>query len=154
MPISFDGGREEIISMNHMNQHGEERRLLQAVGIRPTRQRSALAGLLFDGCDKHMTAEQVYAAARKRKVRVSLATVYNTLHQFTDAGLLRQVVIDSSRIYFDTNCASHHHFFDEMTGQLYDIPAHDVHITRLPKAPPGRKLGQVDVVIRLRHARR
>jgi Fur family transcriptional regulator, iron response regulator len=96
-----------------------------------------------------MTAEQVHAAVRKARTQVSLATVYNTLHQFTSAGLLREVVIDSTRIYFDTNTEGHHHFFDESTSELQDIPAQDVQIARLPKAPPGRKLGQVDVIIRV-----
>lgn len=80
-------------------------------------------------------------------MKVSLATVYNTLHQFTAAGLLREVVIDRNRIYFDTNTGSHHHFFDESAGHLVDIPAHAVTISRLPKAPKGTKVKQVDVVI-------
>ncbi|HEU0118710.1 MAG TPA: Fur family transcriptional regulator [Alphaproteobacteria bacterium] len=124
--------------------------LLQRSGIRPTRQRTALARYLFDGCDKHMTAEQVHAAMRKAKTGVSLATVYNTLHQFTEAGLMHQVVIDSNRVYFDTNIHDHHHFFDETTGMLHDVPAKHVHISRLPKLPAGRELDRVDVVIRLR----
>jgi Fur family iron response transcriptional regulator len=133
-------------------QHDHSRTLLQAAGIRPTRQRAALAALLFDGCDKHMTAEQVHAAAFKQKANMSLATVYNTLHQFTEAGLLHEVMIDSSRVYFDTNTHAHHHFFDEATGELHDIPAKNVHIARLPKMPTGRKLDRVDVIIRLRSA--
>ncbi len=124
--------------------------LLQAAGIRPTRQRMALAGVLFDGCPKHMTAEQVHAAVRKNRARVSLATVYNALHQFTAAGLLRQVLVDSSRVYFDTNIDAHHHFFDETSGQLHDIPAEAVSIDRLPKPLKGRKVERVDVIIRLR----
>jgi len=127
----------------------DPRRLLQLAGIRPTEQRMALARLLFDGRDKHMTAEQIHAAARKIRARVSLATVYNTLNQFTEAGLLHEVVIDSSRVYFDTNTGDHHHFFDAASGDLHDIPASDIRIARLPKAPPGRKLGRVDVIIRL-----
>lgn len=122
---------------------------LRAAGIRPTRQRTVLAALLFDGCDKHLTAEQVHAAVRRKKNHVSLATVYNTLHQFTKAGLLRQVVVDANRVYFDTNVTAHHHFFDATTGQLHDVPAHAVQVSRLPKPPPGRKLERVDVIIRL-----
>jgi len=135
--------------MKAKKQHSQPEALLQAVGIRPTRQRTALATLLFDGCDKHMTAEQIHAAVRKTKTRVALATVYNTLHQFTAAGLLHEVVIDSNRVYFDTNTGNHHHFFDETTGQLRDIPAGNILIARLPKAPPGRALDRVDVIIRL-----
>ena len=129
---------------------GHSRGLLKAAGVRPTRQRLALADMLFDGPHKHVTAEQVYAAVRKTKTHVSLATVYNTLHQFTEAGLLREVVIDSSRVYFDTNIDDHHHFFDEENSMLHDIPAKSVQIARLPKAPTGSKLDRVDVIIRLR----
>jgi Fur family iron response transcriptional regulator len=124
--------------------------LLQDAGLRSTRQRMALADLLFDGRHKHMTAEQIYAAVSKGKARVSLATVYNTLHQFTAAGLLREVVIDSSRVYFDTNTDVHHHFFDENTGEVHDIPASTVQIARLPKIPRGSELDRVDVIIRVR----
>jgi Fur family iron response transcriptional regulator len=124
--------------------------LLQSAGLRSTRQRLTLGALLFDGTHKHMTAEQVFAAARKTRARVSLATVYNTLHQFTEAGLLREVVIDASRVYFDTNTADHHHFFDETAGRLIDFPASSVHIDRLPKPPAGSRLDRVDVVIRVR----
>lgn len=123
--------------------------LLQAAGMRPTRQRLALAAVLFDGRDKHMSAEQVYAAVRKNRARVSLATVYNALHQFTDAGLLREVLIDSDSVYFDTNMDSHHHFFDSATNELHDIPAESVRIARLPEIPEGRRLESVNVIIRL-----
>jgi Fur family iron response transcriptional regulator len=109
----------------------------------------ALAALLFDGCPKHVTAEQVHAALRRNRTRVSLATVYNALHQFTDAGLLREVMIDPGRVYFDTHTETHHHFFDETSGQLHDISAKDVRLARLPKLPRGRKLNRVDIVIRV-----
>ncbi|MFY9287806.1 MAG: iron response transcriptional regulator IrrA [Alphaproteobacteria bacterium] len=136
--------------MKVKKQHDHPKELLQAVGIRPTRQRTALATLLFDGCDKHMTAEQIHAAIRKNKTYVSLATVYNTLHQFTKAGLLHEVVIDSNRVYFDTNIGDHYHFFDESSGELHDIPATDIKIAKLPKAPSGHSIDHVDVVIRLK----
>jgi len=126
--------------------------LLQDAKLRLTQQRRTLAALLFDGTHKHMTAEQIHAAACKKRRRVSLATVYNTLHQFTAAGLLREVVIDRNRIYFDTNTGSHHHFFDETVGSLTDIPAHSVEIARLPKAPKGTELRQVDVIIHVHAA--
>jgi Fur family iron response transcriptional regulator len=124
--------------------------LLQGAGLRSTRQRLALGALLFDGMDKHVTAEQVFESARKNRVNVSLATVYNTLHQFTEAGLLREVVIDSARVYFDTNTGDHHHFFDASQGHLTDVPASSVHVDRLPKLPAGLRLDRVDVVIRVR----
>ena len=136
--------------MNPHPQHPRLQALLQAAGLRPTRQRLALAGALFDGCPRHVTAEQVHAAMRVKRSKVSLATVYNALHRFTEAGLLREVVIDSNRIYFDTNIDMHHHFFDQATGLLHDIPAKAVHISRLPNLPRGRQLDRVDVIIRLR----
>jgi len=123
--------------------------LLQNAGLRSTRQRLALGGLLFDGIDKHVTAEQVFEMAKKNSAPVSLATVYNTLHQFTEAGLLREVVIDSSRIYFDTNTGDHHHFFNETEGYLMDVPASSVHVDKLPKLPAGLRLERVDVIIRV-----
>ena len=124
-------------------------KLLQMAGLRLTRQRQGLATLLFDGTHKHMTAEQVFAAARKQRMPVSLATVYNTLHQFTEAGLLREVAVDPGRVYFDTNIGAHHHFFDEDSGMLTDVPADAVRIARLPQVPKGHKLGRVEVLIRV-----
>ena len=94
--------------------------MLNRVGIRPTRQRLALARLLFDGADRHVTADQLHGEAVARGVRVSVATVYNTLHQFTAAGILREVVVTPGRSYFDTNTAEHHHFFFEDTGEIRD----------------------------------
>jgi Fur family iron response transcriptional regulator len=123
--------------------------VLQGAGLRSTRQRLALGALLFDGMDKHVTAEQVFDMARKTKARVSLATVYNTLHQFTEAGLLRQVVIDFNRIYFDTNTDDHHHFFNESEGHLMDIHAESIHVDKLPKLPSGLRLSRVDVIVRV-----
>lgn len=124
--------------------------LLQTAGLRSTRQRLALAALLFDGMNKHVTAEQVFESACKSRAHVSLATVYNTLHQFTEAGLLREVVIDATRVYFDTNTSDHHHFFNETEGMLTDVPAASVHVDRLPKLPAGVQLERVDVIIRVR----
>ena len=123
---------------------------LKGAGLRPTRQRLALAKLLFDGCDRHITAETLHAEVLAANVRVSLATVYNALHQFTRSGLLREVVVDSSRAYFDTNTSQHHHFFDEDTGELSDIPVGYISLGDLPGAPAGKVLKGVDVVVRVR----
>lgn len=122
---------------------------LRASGLRPTRQRLALAKLLFDGCDRHVTAETLHSEAAAAQIRVSLATVYNTLHQFTEAGLLREIVVDAGRSYFDTNIADHHHFFHERKGILADIPAAEVVVAQLPSAPPGTRINRVDVIIRI-----
>jgi len=125
---------------------------LKAAGLRPTRQRLALAKLLFEapgGCDRHITAEQLHAEAVADNVRVSLATIYNSLHQFTGAGLLREVVVESGRSYFDTNVTDHHHFYYEDSGRLQDIPGEMVQLDSLPNPPAGAKVARVDVIIRL-----
>jgi Fur family iron response transcriptional regulator len=123
---------------------------LRAVGLRPTRQRLALARLLFDSGDRHVTAEHLHGEAEARLIRVSLATVYNTLHQFTAAGLLREVVVEPGRSYFDTNVSDHHHFFCESTGRLQDIPGELVMVGQLPQPPEGAEIRRVDVIIRIR----
>jgi Fur family iron response transcriptional regulator len=122
---------------------------LKAAGLRPTRQRLALARLLQDGGDRHLSAEQLHEEALAAKVRVSLATVYNALHQFTAAGLLREVVVEPGRSYFDTNVEDHHHFYFEDSGRLEDIPGDQVSLTNLPKPPKGSRLSRVDVIIRV-----
>ena len=122
---------------------------LRRVKLRPTRQRIALARLLFDGADRHVTAEMLHAEAQEASIQVSLATVYNTLHQFTAAGLLREIVVDSQRCYFDTNMNDHHHFFFKGDNRLEDIPGEEVVLARLPDAPAGTKVTGVDVVIRV-----
>ncbi|MGE4351097.1 MAG: iron response transcriptional regulator IrrA [Bdellovibrionales bacterium] len=123
--------------------------LLSEQGIRPTRQRLALASVLFDGVHKHVTADQIVAALRKRKARVSLATVYNNLHQFTKAGLLREIAVDQTCSYFDTNTTIHGHYFDEVSGSIYDIPEEALTMINLPQPPKGRKIKRVDITIRL-----
>ena len=123
---------------------------LRSAALRPTRQRMALTRLLFDDDDRHVTAEALHKEARAANVRVSLATVYNTLHQFTAAGLLREVVVDASRSYFDTNASHHHHFFCEEDRCLVDIPGEELKVAKLPHPPPGTTVTEVDIVIRVR----
>lgn len=123
---------------------------LARAGLRPTRQRLALGGLLFRGYDRHVTAERLYDEALAADLSVSLATVYNTLHQFTEAGLLREIAVDGARVYFDTNVSEHHHFLVEDTGELYDIAGSNVAVANLPAPPEGLKVERVDVVVRLR----
>jgi Fur family iron response transcriptional regulator len=124
---------------------------LKEAGLRPTRQRLALGRLLFSGADRHVTAEQLHAEAAADGVRVSLATVYNTLNQFTGAGLMREVVVEPGRSYFDTNIDDHHHFYFEDSGGLADIPGEEVTLARIPAPPPGAEVARVDVVVRVRH---
>lgn len=122
---------------------------LKEAGLRPTRQRIALAKLLFEGENRHVTAEELHDEARAAGVSVSLATVYNALHQFTDAGMMREVVVEAGRSYFDTNTGDHHHFFHEDTGTLDDIPSDEISLPSLPKAPDGTTVRRVDVIVRV-----
>lgn len=124
---------------------------LRLVGLRPTRQRISLGWLLFARGDRHMTAEMLYEEAMRARVPVSLATVYNTLHQFTEAGLLRQLAVDGSKSYFDTNVTDHHHFFVEGDEQLIDMPM-EIAVGELPSAPAGMEIARVDVIVRLRRS--
>jgi Fur family iron response transcriptional regulator len=123
---------------------------LKEAGLRPTRQRLELARLLFTGMDRHVTAESLAEEGQRAGIRVSLATVYNTLHQFQAAGLLRQVVVDASRSYFDTNVGDHQHFFIENEGTLIDIPGEEISVSGVPEAPPGLAVDRVDVVVRVK----
>ena len=128
----------------------ELRAKLRKSGLRPTRQRVALGWLLFAKGDRHITAESLYDEATGSRVPISLATVYNTLHQFTQAGLLREIAVDGSKTYFDTNVSDHHHFLVEGTNALFDIPGAQVNVGRLPEAPEGMEITRVDVIVRLR----
>jgi Fur family iron response transcriptional regulator len=123
---------------------------LRQAGLRPTRQRVELAGLLFQDCDRHVTAESLHDEVSKSGVKVSLATVYNTLHQFTQAGLLRQVIVDAARSYFDTNTGEHQHFFLESEGLLIDIPGQTIAVAGVPVPPAGLAVDRVDVVVRVK----
>lgn len=119
--------------------------------LRPTRQRVALAALLVgDGRNRHVTAESLFAAAKAQDERVSLATIYNTLKAFCDAGLMQEITVDGTRSYFDTNTHDHPHFYWENDGRLTDAPAHELVISQLPEAPEGSEIASVEVVIRLR----
>ena len=122
---------------------------LRAAGLRPTRQRVELAGLLFRDCDRHVTAETLHDEVSGAGVKVSLATVYNTLHQFTQAGLLRQVIVDAARSYFDTTTGDHQHFFLEDEGMLIDIAEH-IAVSGVPTPPAGMAVDRVDVVVRVK----
>jgi len=124
---------------------------LSGAGLRPTRQRLALAALLVgDGQHRHVTAESLYDAARRSGEKVSLATVYNTLRAFCEAGLMSEITVDGTRSYFDTNTTEHPHFFWEDTGTLTDAATERMQIVNLPDAPEGAEIASVDVVIRLR----
>ena len=124
---------------------------LSCAGLRPTRQRLSLAALLVgDGQDRHVTAESLYALAAEAGEKVSLATVYNTLRAFCEAGLMNEVVVDGSKSYFDTRTDDHPHFYWEDSAELTDAPKDQLQFTGLPDAPAGTEIARVDVVIRLR----
>ena len=144
-PSLNDGRHEQAL---HPWQDYE--RLLRRTGLRPTRQRLALSSILFSKGNRHLTAEMLYAEAIAARIPVSLATVYNNLHQFTQAGLIRQISVDGSKAFFDTNPTEHHHFFFTGEHALLDIPAADVVLGELPVAPDGFEIVRVDVVVRLR----
>ncbi|MCB1467829.1 MAG: transcriptional repressor [Rhizobiaceae bacterium] len=126
---------------------------VRGAGLRPTRQRVALASLLFAKGDRHLSAEELHEEAVHAGVPVSLATVYNTLHQFTDAGLLRILAVEGAKTYFDTNTSDHHHFFIECENRVIDIDSGPVRVDNLPEPPEGMEIANVDVVIRLRPKR-
>ena len=123
---------------------------LKSVGLRPTRQRLALAKLLFENESRHVTAEQLHGEAIDAGIKVSLATVYNSLHQFTKAKLLREVVVESGRAYFDTNTSDHHHLLNEDTGELFDISNNDIQFSAFPSAPCGTKIDRIDIIVRVK----
>jgi Fur family iron response transcriptional regulator len=128
--------------------------LLKRANLRPTRQRMSLGALLFGSGDRHVTAEMLHMEAIGHQIPVSLATVYNTLHQFTQAGLLREVAIEGSKTYFDTNTSDHHHFYFERDGVLMDIQGETVSVMSLPEPPEGMEISRVDVLVRLVAKRR
>jgi Fur family transcriptional regulator, iron response regulator len=124
---------------------------LRSVGFKLTRPRLALARLLFDGeAARHVTAEQLHGEAIAASISVSLATVYNVLHQFTAAGLLREVIVEPGRSYFDTNIDDHHHFFCETSGAIHDISGQDLTVSGIPVPPAGTEISRIEVIVRVR----
>ncbi len=126
---------------------------LRFAGLRPTRQRVALASLIFSKGDRHLSAEELHEEAQGANVPVSLATVYNTLHQFTQAGMLRILAVEGAKTYFDTNVSDHHHFFVEGANEVIDIPDGSAMVGHLPPVPEGMEIVNVDIIIRLRKKR-
>lgn len=125
---------------------------LRQAGLRPTRQRMALAHILFRGGDRHVSAESLHQEAVAARMNVSLATVYNTLNQFKAAGLLREVAFEGDRTFFDTNTSNHCHYYLEETGALVDIDTDTLKVMGLPQLPPGTEIDRIDIIVRLRKA--
>ncbi len=146
-----------IISENQEASNNLDKNLLsdrlRGAGLRPTKQRLSLAELLFSQGDRHVSAEALHEEALCANVAISLATVYNTLHQFNDAGLLRAIAVESSKTYFDTNTSNHHHYFYEKENRVVDVPQSDMTVTDLPTPPEGMEISRVDVIVRLRKQR-
>ncbi len=149
MPPSPTGNRQKADPATGTRPFAGLAARLRAADLRPTRQRLALAKLLFSGPDRHVTAESLCDEAQGLGIKVSPATIYNSLNQFSDSGLLRRVVVDGIRTYFDTNISDHHHFFHETTLTLTDIPGDGVRVDGLPSAPDGARIARVDVIVRL-----
>jgi len=145
--VQFDMNDQQVVDKSRFAKK------LRNAGLRPTRQRTAMAELLFEKGDRHVSAECLFEEAKKANIAISLATVYNTLNQFSDAGLLRAISIDSTRVYFDTKTGDHHHFFMEDTEQLVDMPEGCVRVENLPDAPQGTEISRVDVIVRVRSAK-
>jgi Fur family iron response transcriptional regulator len=149
--VALDTGRRIETHQHHLRPLAAVLSRLRAVGLRPTKQRLALAKILFDRpTTRHITAEQLFAEATTAGVQVSLATIYNTLHQFTDAGLLRECVLEPGRTHFDSNTTRHHHIIIEDTREVLDVDPTQVEFARLPKVPQGTEIEQIEVVIRVR----
>lgn len=148
----YRNGTGGLMELTVPNEMAIEKRVREA-GLRPTRQRVALASLLFAKGDRHLSAEELHEEAVSAGVPVSLATVYNSLHQFTEAGLLRILAVEGSKTYFDTNTSDHHHFFIEGENKVFDIDPGSVKVLNLPEPPEGLEIANVDIVVRLRPKR-
>jgi Fur family iron response transcriptional regulator len=146
---SFNYNNKLDSDMSEHRSYSEALATLKKANLRPTRQRLALCHLLFDKGNRHIRAETLHEEAQRSGISVSLATVYNALHQFTNAGLLRQVVVDGACTYFDTNVTPHQHFFIVDDGELMDVPGPGVNISDLPPPPEGTKIDQVEVIVRV-----
>lgn len=148
MSIRSDAG-DLSIKANEMTSSEKLENRLREAGLRPTRQRMSLGELLFACGDRHITAEQLHAETVRAGIAVSLATIYNTLNQFTEAGLLREVAVEGHKSYFDTNTSNHYHYYLEDEGQLMDIDSDQMMVKGLPVPPKGMKIGRIDIIVRL-----
>jgi len=149
-PLRLTGHLPISTGMTKKSSHSIALERLRAAGLRPTRQRVALAQLLLENGNRHVTAEQLHSEAQTAKIPVSLATVYNTLHQFIHCGILRELVVEPGRSYFDTNLDDHHHFYCESTGLVQDISSELVTVGRVPEPPEGAEISRIEVIIRIR----
>ena len=150
LPLLFYYFEKVCDFMVKVRQYGEIIERIKSVGLRPTHQRISLAKLLFEHGNRHVTAELLHQEASKAGVTVSLATIYNTLHQFSKVGLLNQIVIEAGRSYFDTNVVDHYHMFNEDTRILTDIDKKEITINGLSSITQGEDISKIDVIVRTR----
>lgn len=122
---------------------------LKSCGVTPTQQRIEIAQILF-ARPQHLSAEQVLEIANQRGPVVSKATVYNTLGLFARKGLVREVIVDPSKVFYDSNVSTHHHFYNVDSGELMDFRSEDINLNSLPTPPPGTETEAIDIVIRVR----
>ena len=148
-PKMAKNDRQKVTQILDLSTLADFAKQLRLVGLRPTRQRVAIAALLLDGRHRHVSADSLIEEITTAGLQVSSGTVYNTLNQFTDAGLLRRVVVHNEYSLFDTNTDHHHHFYEASNDQLVDIPHDDVILAKLPQAPEGHEIKAVDVVIHI-----
>lgn len=142
--VSMIDSQADMVSIQEIGER------LREANLRPTKQRVALANLLFAKGNRHVSAENLFEEAKTAGVAISLATVYNTLHQFTESKLLKAIAIDSNRTYFDTNVGNHNHFYIEGTDELIDMPENVIRIENLPSPPEGMEISGLDLVVRIR----
>lgn len=150
LTISFDRSVRVRENPAKGGTEGELKTRLRSAGLRPTVQRVSLSKLLFGKGDRHVSAEALHAEAREAGLQMSLSTVYNTLNQFAEAGLLREIAVHGPRTYFHTRTSPHHHFMDESSGRMFDVADGSVEFARLPAPPEGMEIVGCDVIIRIR----
>ena len=153
MELSVSATTKITPGMENCPVHALKRRL-RAARLRPTRQRVALGWLLFGKGHRHVTAEMLFEEAQKVRSPVSMATIYNTLHQFTRSGLLREIAVEGSKAFFDTNPLPHAHFLIEETGALIDVDSSQFRVVETPQAPPGYEIDRMELIIRIRRSRK
>jgi Fur family transcriptional regulator, iron response regulator len=134
---------------DHLNNQADIARRIKAAGLRPTRQRVAIASILFGNGERHVCAESLHKELLDARIKVSLATIYNSLHQLTAAGLLREIGVEGTRSYFDTNTSNHFHMLDEVTNELHDVDHGSLRLSGLPQIPGDREIKRIDVIVRL-----
>lgn len=124
---------------------------LKEAGVTPTVQRIDIANIIF-AKDQHLSAEQILQKVNKNKATVSKATVYNTLGLFAEKGLVNEVLVDASKVFYDSNVTRHFHFYNDDTNELIDIPADKIQVDQLPKLPAGTTAANVEIIVHIKNS--